>query len=73
MTNIQPEDNQTPESSLPPEMVAILRLKDMGIEAGEGEASYIWSINFTAMVDAVKLVRNHLSKTPECFQKTSLQ
>lgn len=55
-------DIQVPESQLTPETVAYHRLKDRGISAGEGEASYRWSIDFTAMTDAVKLVRNHLSK-----------
>jgi hypothetical protein len=61
-------ESEQPESSLPVEMVASLRLKDLGIEAGEGEASYRWSIAFTAMVDSVNLVRKHLGKTPEWFQ-----
>lgn len=69
MANSQPEDIQTPESSLPPEMVANLRLKDLGIESSAGgESSYRWSLAFTAMTDAVKLVRSHLGKTPEWFQ-----
>lgn len=70
MTESQSEDNanQTPESQLPPELVATQRLRDLGIRTGEGEASYRWSIDFTAMTDAVKVVRNHGSRLPENIQ-----
>jgi hypothetical protein len=61
------KDIQIPESQLPPEMIAYRRLENLGIRVG-GEASYKGGMNFTAMLDAVKVICNHLGTTPEQFQ-----
>ena len=61
-------DIQNTESQLSPEMVAIRRLDELGIRSGEGEASYRWGLDFTAMTDAIRVVRNHGSRLPEDIQ-----
>ena len=68
MTAEPNKDAPLSESTLPAEMVASNRLKDLGIISGEGEASYRWSIAFSAMIDAVKVVRKHGFRLPEAIQ-----
>jgi hypothetical protein len=64
-----PEDNQIPESQLSPEAVAQQRLIDLGLAKTEtADDSYRWSIDWIAMTDAVKVIRNHASRLPVDIQ-----
>lgn len=53
-----------------PETIAYLRLRDLGIRSGEGEASYRWAIDYTAMLNAVKVVLQHGSRLPDDIKPT---
>jgi hypothetical protein len=70
-SNKDKDESQIPESQLTEYVLANRRLADLGLtkdKGTDGEASYRYSINLVAMLDSVKVFRNHLSKTPDWFQ-----